>query len=259
MIKNRKTLLTILLVVGCVTVGESGRKRLAPLPDSYMNALGSNTYQELKKETKVSTNKALTAKVMEVGDRIAKASGQSYAWEFTLFDSPEVNAFCLPGGKVGIYTGILKVAQSNAGLAAIIGHEVAHATARHGGERLSQQLLVSGALIAADEAFRDSKYKGLILGALGVGSKFGILLPYSRLQESEADQIGTNYMAKAGYDPKEAVKVWHRMAALNGGKVPEFLSTHPDSLKRANDIERELSESLAIYNQSNKIQTVPID
>ncbi len=257
MTKTYVTLL-LLLVVGCVTVADTGRKRLAPIPDGYMDSLGANSYLEMKATEKISTDKIKAANITEIGKRIALASGANFAWEFTLFENGAVNAFCLPGGKVGVYTGILPVARTNAGLAAIIGHEVAHAIARHGGERLSQQILVSGAMLTVDQMLKEPKQKQLVLGILGIGTQLGFILPYSRLHESEADQMGTIYMAKAGYDPREAVAVWQRMAADSRGKVPEFLSTHPDSSRRAQELNQTLTKALNAYNQSVKIPTIPL-
>jgi predicted Zn-dependent protease len=223
--------------------------------DEQMAELGEQSYQEILHTEKISTDKAMTAKIVEIGKNIARASGQNYAWEFNLLDSKTINAFCLPGGKVGVYTGILKVAQTNAGLAAVLGHEVAHAVAKHGAERVSQGLILQGALGAVDIALKDQKNKNLILGGLGLGAQFGVLMPYSRKHESEADEIGLIYMAKAGYDPREAISLWKRMAENGSGGMPEFLSTHPDPLKRAAALERQLPKVMPIYESSKKIPT----
>ena len=160
-----------------------------------------------------------------------------------------VNAFCLPGGKVAVYTGLLPIARDDAGLAAVIGHEVAHAVARHGGERVSQQLLVEGIAAAAAVGAKDPQKAELYAGLLGVGATVGVLLPYSRLQESEADRLGLIYMAKAGYDPRAARDLWLRMAEAGKGKPrpPQLLSTHPADATRIADIERLLPEALGYY------------
>jgi metalloendopeptidase OMA1, mitochondrial len=186
---------------------------------------------------------------------VADASGAKFDWEFKLIESDQVNAFCLPGGKIGVYTGILKVAKANAGLAAILGHEVAHATAKHGAERVSQSLATAGTMMAAGAAFKDSKYRNVIMGAMGVGTQFGVLLPYGRTQETEADTIGLRYMARAGYEPSESVTLWERMAKQGGGAPPEFLSTHPDSKRRAKDLEKQLGKVSGDYAGSNKQPT----
>lgn len=242
--------------VSCVTVEESHRRALAPLPDGYMNSLGAEAYSEMKKTGKISPNKELTAKVVEIGKRIAKASGKNFDWEFTLFDDKDVNAFCLPGGKVGVLTGIIPVAQNNAALAAVLGHEVGHAVARHSGERMSQALLLTGVMISVDQVMKDSKMHDLALAALGLGAQVGVLLPYSRMHETEADHIGLEYMARAGYDPKEAVALWHRMAKMGGAHPPEWLSTHPDSEARARDLKSRLNEVMPAYEKSGKVPTV---
>jgi predicted Zn-dependent protease len=204
---------------------------------------------------KKSPDKTLAAKVVDIGMRVAAASSKDYEWEVTLFDSKDVNAFCLPGGKMGVYSGIIPVAKNNAALAAVMGHEVAHAVAQHGAERVSQSLIVSGTLIAADVAMKDSKHRQSILAALGLGAQVGIMMPYGRTQESEADEIGLEYMARAGYDPREAVGLWERMAAL-GGSPPEILSTHPDPRNRAKALQELMPAAMKIYEKSVKIPTV---
>ncbi len=244
--------------VACVTVEESNRRALAPLPDGYMNSLGAQAYDEMKQKDKVSSDKVLTAKVVEIGKRIAQASGKNFNWEFTLFENKEVNAFCLPGGKVGVLTGIIPVAATNAGLAAVLGHEVGHAVARHSGERLSHAILVTGVILSVDQVMKDSKMHDLALGALGLGAQVGVMLPYSRVHETEADHIGLEYMARAGYDPKEAVALWRRMAKVSGGSPPEILSTHPNSESRAADLESRLKDVQADYDKSSKVPTAKL-
>jgi predicted Zn-dependent protease len=187
--------------------------------------------------------------------RVAQATGKTgYQWEFKVIENDKtINAFCLPGGKVAIYTAIMPIAKDDAGLAAIIGHEVAHAIARHGGERASQQLLVEGITIAAVATASDPNRANLYGGLLGAGASLGYLLPYSRLHESEADRLGLIYMAKAGYDPRAAREVWLRMAETGRGKPkpPEFLSSHPTDETRIRDIERWLPEALSHYKASH--------
>ncbi len=252
--KNVFLLIIIAAIGACVTVEETNRTRLAPLPDSYMNSLGASAYDDMLKTEKVSNDKAMTAKVLEVGKRLANVSGKSYDWAFTLFDSKEVNAFCLPGGRVGVYTGIVPIAKTNAALAAVLGHEIGHAIARHSGERMSESLLVTGVLISVEEVMGDSNRKQIVMGALGLGAQFGVLLPFSRVHESEADQIGLTLMARAGYDPHEAITLWKRMAAL-GGNPPQFLSTHPDPERRAEALQSQLPAALALYEKSAKVPT----
>jgi predicted Zn-dependent protease len=212
--------------------------------------MGLTSYQEILKTARVSTDPALNAQVRRVGTRIAEATGRhDYRWEFTVLDDKQVNAFCLPGGKVAVYTGILPVTQDDAGLAAVLGHEVAHAIARHGGERISQQLVVQGGLAATQTALArgDARTTQWVAAGLGAGATVGLLLPWSRLQESEADHLGLIYMARAGYHPQAARDLWVRMAAQGGARQPEFLSTHPLPQTRIAQIEAWLPEALQHY------------
>jgi predicted Zn-dependent protease len=191
--------------------------------------------------------------VTRVGSRIARATGRlDYRWEFKVIeDDRQVNAFALPGGKVAVYTGILPVTRDDAGLATVMGHEVAHAIARHGGERVSQGLLVQMGLAAAQAAMAngDPRTVEQVTGLLGAGAALGIILPFSRAQESEADRLGLIYMAKAGYDPRAAVSFWQRMeqAARGRRSPPEFLSTHPSHGARIKQIEQWIPEALQYY------------
>lgn len=245
------------LVYSCATTPETNRQQLSLVPESQVNALGEEAYRDLLSKSKLSQNKALNEEVIKVGQRIAQASGADFAWEFNvLAEDKTVNAFCLPGGKVGVYTGIIPIAENTAGLAAVLGHEVAHAVLRHSSERMSQQLVMQLGLALATVSFQNSKYKDLIAGALGVGTVYGITLPFSRYHESEADRVGLEYMAKAGYDPSEAVQLWYRMAEEGGGqRPPEILSTHPDPAQRAKHLQSQLPEVIAIYEGSAKSQT----
>jgi predicted Zn-dependent protease len=238
-----------------VTSPETGRKQLIAPSESYMNSMGAQAYADMLAKEKISHNAEQTSVMVDIGKRIARASGKGYDWKFTLFESKDVNAFCLPGGKVGVYTGIMPIAKTNAGLAAIMGHEVAHAVARHGAERMTQTLIVAGALMTVEQVMGDSKKKPYIMGALGLGAQFGVLLPYSRTHESEADDIGLDYMARAGFDPAESVELWHRMGKL-GGNPPEFMSTHPDPARRAKELEAQLPRARQLYEKSQKVATV---
>jgi Zn-dependent protease with chaperone function len=252
------SLLALVAVIGaCVTIPETGRSQLVAIPEGYMNQMGENAYAEMKAKEKISQDIKINSAVLDIGRRIARASEKKYEWDFTVFDSKEINAFCLPGGKVGVYTGILPVAKTNAGLAAVMGHEVAHAVARHGAERATQSLIVSGTLLSVEKVIQDPKYRQLAMAALGLGVQFGVMLPFSRSHESEADSIGLIYMARAGYDPRESVKLWERMGAA-GSRPPEWLSTHPDPTRRAKDLESQMTKALSVYEKSEKIPTVGI-
>ena len=192
-------------------------------------ALGKQAYNQILKNEKDSDDRKTAALVKQVGLRIAKISAMpNLDWEFHLIKSKQQNAFALPGGKVAVYTGLLPVAMNEAGLATVMSHEIGHVIARHGAQRMSRQLVLTAGLMATSISLNNSKQKKMIMAALGVGIVYGLTLPFSRTNEAEADQIGLTYMARAGYDPNEAVRFWKRFADVKGGQeVPEFLSTHP--------------------------------
>lgn len=247
-------ILGTVLFIACVTTPETHRTQLNFQSDSQMNQMGDDAYKDILSKSKVSKNATLNSEIVSVGRRIAQASGADYDWEFTVIEDPQVNAFCLPGGKVAVYTGLIPVAKNNAGLAAVLGHEVAHAVLRHSAERMSQQTVLAAGLSIATLSFSNSKYKELMAAALGVGAMYGVSLPFSRYHEAEADRVGLDYMAKAGYDPKEAVLLWQRMAQ-QGSRSPEILSTHPDPLNRARDLSKHMDKALQLYNASVKQPT----
>ena len=249
----RLTTLTLLLlvVVACQTVPISGRQELLLLPESNEREMGLTSYEEVLKKSKISADPALNAQVTRVGRRIADATGRTdYQWEFKVLDDAQANAFCLPGGKVAVYTGILPLTRDDAGLAVVLGHEVSHAIARHGGERLSQEVLVKTGLAATQVALsgRDPAIVQSVTALLGAGASVGLLLPWGRSQESEADHLGLVYMARAGYHPSAARDFWVRMQGAKGGQQqPQFLSTHPSSETRIKQIEGWMPEALAVY------------
>ena len=242
-------ILLTLLVTACVTTPVTERKALILIPFEQELALGAQAYREVLNKEKESGDERLKAIIRRVGRRIASVSDMpDLDWEFTLIESKEKNAFALPGGKVAFYEGILGVCENEAGVATVMGHEVAHAIARHGAQRLSQELIMTGVLTAAAIRLEDRNNKDLILAALGLGATVGITLPFSRMNEAEADYIGLIYMARAGYDPREAVNFWRRFNKLKKGKqIPEFLSTHPSDEKRIQEIERLLPLALKEY------------
>jgi predicted Zn-dependent protease len=247
-------LAVVALLHGCGTVPETGRSQLLLINSSEEMQLGLTEFEKVKKDTPISHDKALNALVQKVGKRIAAVAPlPSAQWEFVVFDKPDVpNAFCLPGGKVGIYTGILPITKDEAGLATVIGHEVAHAVARHGAERMSEGLLIQLGGIALSTAMqtKSSATQQVAQQAYGIGSTLGVALPHSREQELEADHLGLLYMARAGYDPREAVDFWKRFKAYNdkkGGKPIEFLSTHPVDDRRIAQIESLLPKAEEEY------------
>jgi len=242
--------LLLLGAVACQTVPLTNRTQLLLIPEGTEIQLGLSSYQDILKKARVSHDPALNDQVTRVGARIAEATGRTdYQWEFRVLEDKQANAFCLPGGKVAVYTGILPITRDDAGLAAVLGHEAAHAIARHAGERLSQQIAVQGGLVATQAALarRDPRTTQLTVAALGAGATVGLLLPWSRTQESEADHLGLIYMARAGYHPQAARDLWVRMAAQGGARQPEFLSTHPAPQTRIAQIEAWLPEALRYY------------
>lgn len=248
--------LPLVLLLGCSTVPETGRKQLNVLSSAQAAQMGLTAFNEIKQQTPISTNAAAAARVREVGERIASVVDLPDAqWEFVLFESPEPNAFCLPGGKVGVYTGLLPIARDDAGLATVIGHEVAHAVADHGAERVSQQMaaqLLGQGLGVALSGQSQLTQQG-VMQAYGLVGQVGVLLPYSRKHESEADFMGLLYMARAGYDPEAAVGFWERFAAYTakqGGGTPAFLRTHPVDSTRIADIKKAMPQAKAEYERA---------
>ncbi|MDH4037915.1 MAG: M48 family metallopeptidase [Candidatus Krumholzibacteria bacterium] len=250
-----------MLVAACSTVPLTGRKQLNIIPDSEMLSMSYQQYDQFLTENKKSTDAGKTAMIQRVGKRIQAAVEQyardtnnskqldGYQWEFNLVESDEVNAWCMPGGKVVFYTGILPVCQDENGIAVVMGHEVAHAVAKHGSERMSQGLLAQMGGVALSEALKSEpeQTQALAMTAFGVGAQYGALLPFSRKQESEADHLGLVFMAMAGYDPHVAVPFWERMAAGGGGKPPEFMSTHPSDQTRINNLNSLMPEAMKYY------------
>jgi predicted Zn-dependent protease len=253
----------LVLLAGCSEIGITGRKQFNLIPDSFINSMSLQQYGQFISESKVSGDAGKTAMVKRVGSGIVKAVEEysqknlttdrfsGYQWEFNLVDDPNVNAFAMPGGKVVVYTGILPLTQNEAGLATVVGHEIAHVFARHGSERMTQGLLVQMGGIAVSEALKKQPEatQNLFMTSYGMGTQIGVLLPYSRLHESEADRLGLIFMAMAGYDPHEAVPFWQRMADQSKGKTrpPEILSTHPADATRIRNLQELIPEAMEYY------------
>lgn len=267
MIKQRfgfaqATALAIILLfqVACATVPLTNRKQIKLIPDAELLSMSFKEYNQVKKTSTLSTDRKDLRELNSVGKRISKAADQfmrenninlAMNWEFILVeDEKVVNAWCMPGGKVAVYTGILPYTKNIDGLATVIGHEIAHAIAQHGNERLSQGLLVQfgGMALSAAMASKPEATRELWLQVFGIGASVGLILPYSRQHEYEADYIGLVLMAKAGFNPNEAVSFWNRMKDSGGAKPPEFLSTHPADEKRIAELKRHMPEAIKYYN-----------
>lgn len=211
--------------LGCAKVPYTNRSQLILVSQRDESALGAQAFSQVVAKSRVDSSPDVNRAVTEVGERLARvAKRPDFQWKFIVIDDPhQVNAFCLPGGKVAVYTGILPVAQDQAGLAVVLGHEIAHALARHGAERMSQGMVAQSVGQALAIGLGGGAESAMILAAYGLGTQYGVLLPYGRTQESEADHIGLLLMAQAGYDPREAVDFWQRMERSGGGGTPEFL------------------------------------
>jgi predicted Zn-dependent protease len=263
LIRNISAVLVVsILVIACSTVAITGRKQLNIIPNSQILSMSFSQYDQFMNENKLSRDQQKTAMIKRVGSRIQKSVEQYFAqnnmsaelngfqWEFNLIESDQVNAWCMPGGKVVFYTGILPICEDETGVAVVMGHEIAHAVAEHGSERMSQGLITQLGGMALDKALENEPdlTRSLALTAFGLGSQVGVLLPFSRLHESEADHLGLIFMAMAGYNPNAAVDFWGRMAKLKGGQAPpEFLSTHPSDQTRINDLKKKMPEAMKHY------------
>jgi len=254
----------LLLLSGCTEVAITGRRQFNLVPDSMINSMAFQSYGEFLSQNKLSNDFSKTQMVKRVGGRIQKAVEQycannnikdrltGYQWEFNLIEDDSLNAWAMPGGKVVVYTGLLKVTQTEAGLATVISHEIGHVFAKHGAERMTQGLLVDLGGMALSEALanKPAQTQNLFKQSYGIGTQLGLLLPYSRVHENEADHLGLIFMAMAGYNPNEAVNFWQRMALAKQGPQPlEILSTHPADSTRISNLQRLLPEAMQYYRQ----------
>ena len=254
-------LAALILASSCATVPITGRRQLSLVSDQEILSSSLTEYRSYMGKAKVSGNKTQSAQVVRVGRKIANATESylranglarevaNFAWEFNLVQDDEVNAFCMPGGKIVVYTGLMGLVSSDDELAVVLGHEVAHAVAKHSNERMSQQLLAAAGAAAATEAVGrvDATKRDTAATVFGLGAQVGVMLPFSRRHESEADYMGLALMTMAGYDPGAAVGFWKKMAAKGGSSTPAILSSHPSDATRIADIQRALPEIRATY------------
>jgi len=264
--KNLKLIAGLLvgacMLSNCSSVPLTGRKRTAWLPESELSAMANEQYAQVIQQGPISSNTVMTNQVKGVGNRIARAATKyltdngytdllaNFNWEFNLIESDQINAWCMPGGKVAFYSGIMPICATDAGVAVVMGHEVAHAIAQHGNERMTHSLMQQLGAVSLAVAVSDKpqETQALFFAAYGIGTEVGGMLPFSRKHESEADELGLIFMAMAGYDPHEAPKFWERMAATTGGGAPpEFLSTHPAHSTRIKELERLIPSAMKYY------------
>jgi predicted Zn-dependent protease len=258
-----KKIFCILIIMAftssCSTTPISGNKAFLLTSSETENQQGEEAYRDILSKEKIVTGTKEAKMVEAIGKRIAAIANQpDFKWEFKTLQSDTPNAFCLPGGKVAVYTGIFKYAKNEAGLATVMGHEIGHAIARHGGQRMTQAMATNVALVglaAVGLAKMEPEKKGLVMAALGVGATIGIILPFSRANETEADEIGLILMSRAGYDPHEAVNFWDRFSLAGGKSPPAFLSTHPPSPQRKEHLQSLLPKALTEYQSSAKLGT----
>jgi predicted Zn-dependent protease len=241
------------VAVGCTT-SPTGRRQLQLLPDSQVRNMGSSAFTEMKASMPVSKDELLNSYVKCITGAVTAEMPKQEKWETVVFVNDEPNAFALPGGKIGVHTGMLKVARTPSQLAAVLGHEVAHVTVGHINERVSEELLLQGGLALASVVLTDRTKPSyqMTMAALGLGAQFGVILPHSRRQERESDLVGLQYMAKAGFDPKGAVELWENMKKLGGAQPPEFMSTHPAHGTRIEDLKEALPEAMKLYAKTDK-------
>lgn len=245
-------LLSFLFLLSACASSPTGRNQLILVSDAQMNKMGADSFQAMSAEQKAISSGASFDYVRCIADAILVADSRDpKAWEVKVFDDDSPNAFALPGKKIGVHTGMIKLAQNPSQLAAVMGHEIGHVDARHGAERVSLSMTSQLAQQATTVLLDGHEYQSTALAALGLGAQFGVLLPYSRTHESEADTIGLYLMAKAGFDPAQAVELWKEMKKASGGNAPpEFMSTHPSNDTRIQELTRELAQANAVYQSS---------
>jgi predicted Zn-dependent protease len=266
--QKKQWLASLVLAVGAIGVACAtsplGRRQLIAVPDAQLDQMGAQSFQQMKSETPSNSDPAINAYVHCVTDPITRAARDQTkisSWEVVVFKDATANAFALPGGKIGVHDGILKVAKTDAQLAAVLGHEVGHVIARHGAERVSQQVATSGGIGLISSFLggqSNSATSQLLMAGLGMGAQVGLLLPWGRTQESEADLIGEDLMARAGFDPRQSTELWKNMKAASGGSAPpQWLSTHPADDTRIANLEKHMGDAVTKYNQARASGNAP--
>lgn len=248
-------LVTLFLTLAACAVSPTGRKQFIFMPESQMVVMGVQSFNQMRDETPEVKDAAINKYVQCVAGALTglpKVQESSADWEVVVFDSETVNAFALPGGKIGVYKGLLKVAETPDQLAAVLGHEVGHVLAHHGNERVSQNFAVGQTLAILDSwmSAKNTANRQTLMSALGLGSQVGVLLPFSRLHESEADRIGLELMAQAGFNPNDSVKLWQNMGKDGGKQPPEFMSTHPSHDTRIDQLKAAIPQVMPLYKQA---------
>jgi len=249
--------LAVIILTGCAK-SSTGRSQLMMMSESDLNVMGSASFEEMKTKEKISQSPGINRYVQCVANAITKnvpKSAHDGAWEVVVFDSEQVNAFALPGGKIGVYTGILKVAEDQDQLGAIIGHEVAHVIEGHSNERLSSSQVSQMGLSIVNVVLESQNIesRNMVMAGLGLGVQYGVLMPYGRSHESEADIVGQNLMATSGFDPKASIKLWQNMAKVSQGAPPEFMSTHPSNETRIKQLTAHLPKSTPLFKQAKAV------
>lgn len=244
-IRNKLVLFIPLLLAYSCQRSPTGRKQLALASDQQMEAMGEQAFAEMKQKQAALQDPKTNAYIQCIAKAITNSLDNKREWEVVVFDEPSANAFALPGGKIGVHSGLLKVARNQDQVATVIGHEVGHVVADHSKERVSEALVAQGGLSVAQAilANKESPKHNLLLAALGIGAQVGVLLPHSRAQESEADIIGLDLMARSGFQPQESVALWHNMEAQGGGQPPQFLSTHPSHETRIQQLQEHMAQA----------------
>lgn len=261
----KKLLITstcILLMAACAQ-SPTGRRQMMLFSDADLGKMGTQTFDAMKAEIPISKNRRINDYVQCVAGALLRVTPQEFmgnSWEIVVFDSDQVNAFALPGGKIGVYTGLLKVAENQHQLAAVIGHEIAHVMSGHSNERLSTNQFIQTALTLGDAAMKtyNVQYQQQLMTAFGLGAQVGVILPFSRAHETEADVVGLELMAKAGFEPRQAVDLWQNMAAAGGSGMPQLLSTHPLPENRITTLRKNMPEAMKIFNQRKATSALPV-